>query len=163
MQKSALATAIIAVFWLGMLGGVSFLATPVKFLAPSLTLPVALDVGRQTFGLFGKIEVILALALASAAFVAGRLTLWWLAGALLVAEFCQVLWLLPVLDARVQVILDGGVPSSSSAHWIYVAGDGAKIVGLVIVAGTALRWIWPEASVRGLNGPRPVGAGDEYG
>ena len=42
--------------WLGLQIGVAFLATPTKFLAPSLSLPVALDVGRQTFYVFNKVE-----------------------------------------------------------------------------------------------------------
>ena len=46
----------VAMFWLGLLIGVAFLATPAKFLAPSLSLPVALDVGRQTFYVFNKVE-----------------------------------------------------------------------------------------------------------
>lgn len=33
---------LLATLWAGLLLGVSFLATPVKFLAPSLSLPVAL-------------------------------------------------------------------------------------------------------------------------
>ena len=47
----------IAYVWLGLVLGVSFLATPVKFRAKSLTRPVALDVGRTTFHAFGKLEV----------------------------------------------------------------------------------------------------------
>src|SRR5690606_30735313 len=50
---------LLAVLWTGLLLGVSFLATPVKFLAPSLSLPVALDVGRQTFMVFNWVEVAL--------------------------------------------------------------------------------------------------------
>src|SRR5690606_35153067 len=46
------ALAFVTLLWLGLLLGVSFLATPVKFAAPTLTLAVALDVGRVTFGLF---------------------------------------------------------------------------------------------------------------
>jgi hypothetical protein len=49
----------LALFWLGLLAGVSFLATPVKFMAPSLSLPVALDVGRQTFSVFNPLELLL--------------------------------------------------------------------------------------------------------
>src|SRR5690606_22365267 len=60
--------AIVSLVWIGALLGVSFLATPVKFLAPSLTLPVALDVGRQTFHWYNRLELVFAaLALASAA------------------------------------------------------------------------------------------------
>ena len=48
---------IVSILWIGLLLGVSFLATPVKFQAPSLTLPVALDVGRQTFAVFNGVEL----------------------------------------------------------------------------------------------------------
>jgi hypothetical protein len=46
----------IALLWCGLLLGVSFLATPAKFMAPSLSLVVALDVGRQTFAVMNKVE-----------------------------------------------------------------------------------------------------------
>ena len=53
----------IAYVWLGLVLGVSFLATPIKFRAKSLTRPVALDVGRTTFHAFGKLEWLLSVAL----------------------------------------------------------------------------------------------------
>src|SRR5664280_976623 len=49
----------IAMLWLGLLIGFAFLATPTKFPAPSLSLPVSLDVGRQTFYAFNKVEWVL--------------------------------------------------------------------------------------------------------
>ena len=42
--------------WAGLLLGVSFIATPAKFLAPSLPMAQALDVGRWTFHVLGLIE-----------------------------------------------------------------------------------------------------------
>jgi hypothetical protein len=42
--------------WSGLLIGVSFVATPAKFLAPSLQLPQALDVGRWTFHVLTLME-----------------------------------------------------------------------------------------------------------
>jgi hypothetical protein len=39
-----------------MILGVSFLATPAKFMASSITLPVALDAGRHAFSVLNKIE-----------------------------------------------------------------------------------------------------------
>ena len=50
------ALALVPAIWLGLLVGVSFIATPVKFAAPTLELGPALDVGRVTFALFSKIE-----------------------------------------------------------------------------------------------------------
>jgi hypothetical protein len=50
--------------WAGVLIGVSFLAAPAKFNAATLTLPVAMDVGRQEFGTLNLAEIVLgALAL----------------------------------------------------------------------------------------------------
>lgn len=42
--------ASLAVFYAGVLIGVSFIATPAKFLAQSITLAQAFDVGRWTSG-----------------------------------------------------------------------------------------------------------------
>lgn len=49
----------VALVWAGMVLGVSFLATAAKFLVPSLPRPVALDVGRHTFQVFGWVEMAL--------------------------------------------------------------------------------------------------------
>ncbi|WP_442580164.1 hypothetical protein ACSBOB_32705 [Mesorhizobium sp. ASY16-5R] len=49
--------AFLAASWLGLLLGVSFLATPVKFRALSLDRPIALDVRRVNFAVFSKVEL----------------------------------------------------------------------------------------------------------
>ena len=131
---------LVAVLWAGLLLGVSFLATPVKFLAPSLSLPVALDVGRQTFMVFNWVEVALALLLI--ALTAGGTPLRWIRAiavtiALIVAM--QTLWLLPLLDDRVQVILDGSTPPPSALHMIYAAADTLKLVLLGLIGGMVFR------------------------
>lgn len=107
-----MATAIVALIWLGMLIGVSFLATPVKFVVQDLTLPIALQVGQATFGLFSRIEWGLAVLLVGAS--AWR----WREGALCVilalsaaaVVLMQAVWLLPTLDARVALIVAGETP-----------------------------------------------------
>ena len=89
----------VAAVWLGMLLGVSFLATPAKFMASSLTLPVALDVGRHTFAVFNKAEWLLSALLLGALLFGGRTRLGTAAVAaaiLLVAM--ETFWLLPLLD-----------------------------------------------------------------
>jgi hypothetical protein len=45
--------------WAGLSAGVAFLATPAKFMAPSLSLPVALDVGRHTFRVYNDVDLAL--------------------------------------------------------------------------------------------------------
>src|SRR5690606_28813635 len=104
---AVVALAVVSLVWLGALLGVSFLATPVKFLAPTLTMPVALDVGRQTFHWFNRIEIVLAVAALVVAVAydrprlldraAARPYATVLAVVLAVGVGLQALWLLPLL------------------------------------------------------------------
>lgn len=129
-----------ALFWAGLLTGVSLLATPIKFTAPSLQLPVALEVGHVTFAALNKVEIAAALLLVL--FVAGfGRSLWNLLGALLLVVLValQTFWLLPVLDARVAIIVAGGTPPESSLHLLYVLVEAAKLAGLFGLAAYNLR------------------------
>jgi hypothetical protein len=109
-----------------------------EFLAPSVTLPVALDVGRQTFGVFSIVEIVLAFVLVLAAIVA-RSERNILMAAVLVGVFLalEVIWFLPVLDARVEIILNGGTPEESRLHSIYIVFESAKLLLLGAIAGFA--------------------------
>lgn len=129
-----LLTAILATLYAGLLLGVSFLATPVKFLAPSLSLPVALDVGRQTFMVFNITELVLAASLLVCTALSGGRRLQVVAGVVLLLVTIQTLWLLPVLDARVEVILQGGTPPASHLHSLYIAMDALKLILLAVSA-----------------------------
>lgn len=139
-RAAAVGHVALAMLWLGLLLGVSFLATPVKFLAPSLTLPVALDVGRQTFTAFNRVELVLAVALLGCVAV-GRMR--WvgigLAAVLAALVALQTFWLLPVLDARVEIILQGGTPPASGLHVLYIWADALKAALLVAAAVVGFR------------------------
>lgn len=132
-------TAFVALAWLGMLVGVSFLATPVKFLAPSLELPVALDVGRVTFAAFSKAEWGLSLFLVIATFIpkAPRGEVLLTAVAVLIVGV-QALWLLPALDARVAAVIAGSPLEPSAHHAAYAVLEAAKAFALIAVALIAL-------------------------
>ena len=90
------ALGIVSSIWLGLLIGVSFIATPVKFSAPTLALEPALDVGRVTFDLFSKVEwgvaTLLLLTVVLAGFRPWRTAA---AGVLVAALGIQAIWLLP--------------------------------------------------------------------
>jgi hypothetical protein len=118
----------------GMLAGVSFLATPVKFLAPSLQLPVALDVGRHTFAAFNKAEWAAAAILLACCVAARARTASIAAMTIALILLVDTSWLLPALDARVAAIMRGEWPEPSALHHIYIALDVAKFVLLVAVA-----------------------------
>lgn len=129
---------VLALIWLGLLIGVSFLATPIKFAAPSLDLPVALDVGRHTFALFNRIEIGLGLALLFAT-IAGlrRPGAVWPLALMLVVLAGQTFWLLPALDERVETIMQGGMPPASPMHSFYVGAEVVKLLCLVALAWAA--------------------------
>ena len=129
----------LVMLWAGVVIGVSFLAAPAKFNAATLTLPVAMDVGRQEFGALNLAEIILALvALALAAYARVERTIWLglaiAAGVIVV----QALWLLPVLDARAQMIVEGETPPSAPWHPLYIAIEVLKLLALLVVGWLAL-------------------------
>lgn len=133
---------VLALLWIGLLVGVSFLATPVKFMAPSLSLPVALDVGRQTFAVFNRVEWLLAAGLLVALLVRPRnhaAT----AGAALAAVLVvlEAAWLLPALDQRVGMIIAGQSVPPSHLHDVYIGVELLKLAALIGVALIAGRQI----------------------
>jgi hypothetical protein len=139
--SEAAPAAVIALVWLGMLMGVSFLATPVKFVVQDLSMPVALQVGRATFALFSRVEWLLAAALLFAAGWRWRtrpvvLTLAVATGA---AVLAQGAWLLPALDVRVAMIVAGATPPPSPHHALYAGIEAMKAITLAVLAAMALR------------------------
>ena len=130
----------ISLIWLGMILGISFLEAPLKFKAPSVTLEIGLDIGRRVFGVFNKVECALAVAMIILAFIIRQkdrqvilLGIVWLSLAL------QTFWLLPFLDDRVALILQGQRPAPSPLHSIYVVLEVLKAAALGVYGFRALR------------------------
>lgn len=126
--------------WTGLLAGVSFVATPAKFLAPSLSLPQALDVGRVTFhvlaliewGLLAVFAVLLAASWASNRARRPVAILLLLIGAILAIETFA---LRPPLDARVGAIIAGETVAPDHLHSVYVVLEALK---LLLIASAAI-------------------------
>ncbi len=117
--------------------GVSFLATLAKFLAPSLPRPVALDVGRHTFRMFGRVEAALAALLGLLAAGSKRRRLFALAPGLVV--LAQTLWLRSLLDARTRQVIAGRELPPPDLHLGYILGELAKLAALLALGLTASR------------------------
>lgn len=130
------ALAVVLLLWAGILFGVSFLATPVKFTAPSLTLPVAIDVGRSTFALLNRVELGCAAISVGLLFVGASKTLLvrLAAGVAVLGLLLDTFWLLPILDERAQAVIEGAMPTASSLHEVYIGIDLAKLAGLLVAA-----------------------------
>jgi hypothetical protein len=126
--------------WAGLSVGVAFLATPAKFLAPSLSLTTALQVGQKTFRVYGGAElglvgVIALLGLWSAG--RGR----WFAALLPMAAIVliQRFGLLPPLDLEVAEIQAGGTAGSSYFHLAYIALEAIKLICALTLGFGAIR------------------------
>ena len=129
---------LILCLWAGIIVGVSFLATPAKFMAPGLTLAVALDVGRRTFHVLTRVEHAAA-ALAIGLCILGHPGRFARLGVFLICVLLAIqhFWLLPVLDGRVQQILDGSQAQTSPHHWVFVVLESVKVVSLIVTAVAA--------------------------
>ncbi len=133
----------LCLFWLGLVCGVSFLATPVKFQAPSLTLPTALEVGKVTFHLLSKIESALAVLLVVVCFVTvsnmGRYYSMMITSGLCLLVVLQLFWLRPVLDERLELIVKGIEVSPSFHHSWYIGLEVIKVL-LLLIGALGLFW-----------------------
>ena len=133
---------IISLLWAGMIGAISFLEAPVKFTAPSLTLPIGLDVGRHVFGAFNKVEFVwgtLLLVVVLTGKMPIGIKLWsFLVAALLILE---CFWLLPVLDKRALAIIAGQSPEGSSPHTWYIVFDAVKLISLIVIGIAGIRTV----------------------
>jgi len=121
--------------WAGLVVGVSFLSARAKFRAPSITLRIALDVGRQTFGMLSRTEIMLAITASLACMVVpfrliavGMAVVW----AVIAAER---LWLLPVLDLRAGIRMTGRALGPSYHHALFARLEMAKALLLLVCSG----------------------------
>jgi hypothetical protein len=133
MKKYWFYSILLCLTWTGMLLGISFLEAPVKFTAPSLTLPVGLDVGRHVFQAFNKVEMVFAGILLMIMFTLKspvRLNI--IFSAVISLLLLQCFWLLPILDERALQIIAGQTPTTLSPHAWYIVFDALKAFLLLV-------------------------------
>ena len=129
--------ALICFIWFGMTAGVSMLATPARFAAPTITRVIALDVGRVVFAVLNKAELIALILLLIVVRVSNRSRNWWAVSAVLVLiVLAQSVWLLPELADRTAQIISGITPAPSIAHAAYSTLELIKL-GLLFSLGVA--------------------------
>lgn len=128
---------LISIFlWLGFVLAISFMEAWLKFRAPGVTLPVGLSIGRLIFSVLNKIEWVFIIVIITHFFLFRSsfqnyqiviiLTL-------LVVLILQTFWLLPKLDARAELHIEGAIVKSSFFHLYYVIGEVLKVIGLSLL------------------------------
>jgi hypothetical protein len=134
MKNLALLIIVISCIWAGLLLGISFLEAPLKFQAPGITLGLGLGIGRLVFGALNRIEIVFTLLIWALCFLykPSRST-WIVLSVISVIILIQSLWLLPVLDERAQLIIDGKTPAPNSPHIYYILAEALKIIFLLTI------------------------------
>ena len=130
----------VCLIWFGMTAGVSMLATPVRFTAPTITRAIALDVGQHVFAVLNKAEfVALIILLIIVRVSASTKQLWAGCATLALILFVQAQWLLPQLAARTQQIIAGIEPAPSYVHAVYSSLELTKLFLLLYLGFRSLQ------------------------
>lgn len=135
--------ALICTFlWIGFVCAISFMEAWLKFRAPGITVPLGLGIGRLVFNALNKVELVFAIVILINIFWQTSDILKWqnLAFAVPFALLLiQTFWLLPALDARAELHIQGQYVPPSNLHFYYVGMESVKIVGLSLFGITLFK------------------------
>jgi hypothetical protein len=112
--------------WLGMVLGISFLETPLKFRAPGVDLRTGLAIGRLVFGALNTAEIVLAAAVLTVLFTTAPASAVSAAIAGTAILLIQLLAVRPHLTTRSNRILVGANAPRSNGHHVYIALEAEK-------------------------------------
>lgn len=134
ITKEALTIAV-TYLWIGFVCAISFMEAWLKFRAPGVNLSIGLGIGRLVFSALNKVEWVFAVAIIVSFYIAGRTFFsfqnsWFFLSFILL--ILQTFWLLPALDARAQLHIDGAVVPPSNLHFCYVGMEIMKVTSLFI-------------------------------
>ena len=126
-------TLIATFLWIGFVAAISFMEAHLKFQAPGITLALGLGIGRIVFATLNKVEWVLVLTILLSFFFQKTSLFsiknigFLLAMAILIL---QTTWLLPELDARAELHINGPTPAPSYHHFYYVGAELIKVLCL---------------------------------
>ncbi len=124
----------VSFFWLGLVLAISFLETPLKFQVPGMTLPIALELGKIMFGVSTNIQLVLLLLIgACIAYDWEKCTKKILVTVVLLATLVALekFWMLPILDARADVLASGKGLPPTPLHDYFIYAEVLKLILLI--------------------------------
>lgn len=127
-------TVVCTFVWIGFVCAISFMEAWLKFRAPGITVPLGLGIGRLVFGALNKVEWIFAIAVFLNLFIYKEIkrlnNIFFFIPVLLLVM--QTVWLLPELDSRAQLHIDGAAVPPSNLHFWFVGFEVVKTISLFI-------------------------------
>jgi hypothetical protein len=125
----------ITFLWIGFVLAISFMEAWLKFQAPGITLQLGLGIGRLVFSALNKVEILFGLIILMKLLIQkillGKAEKLYIIIPLLIL-IAQTFWLLPALDTRAEVIIQGSAPSESYLHITYIISEFVKVASLSI-------------------------------
>ena len=135
--------ALICTFlWIGFVCAISFMEAWLKFRAPGINVPLGLGIGRLVFNALNKVELAFALVVIINILWNSSDILKWqnLAFAIpLTLLLIQTIWLLPALDTRAELHIQGQIVPPSNLHFYYVGLEFVKVASLTFFGITLLK------------------------
>jgi len=128
--------------WIGFVCAISFMEAWLKFRAPGITVPLGLGIGRLVFNALNKVELVFAFVIFVNILRDISNILKWqkLAFAIpITLLLIQTIWLLPTLDARAEMHIQGQLVPPSNLHFYYVGMEVFKVASLTIFGITLFK------------------------
>lgn len=127
--------------WFGMVVAISFMEAPLKFQAPGITLPLGLGIGRLVFFALNKMEIVCGVLLLIAFWRSrsNTKTATLSFALILLVLMLETVWLLPVLDARAELVISGAAPPFSRMHFVYIGFEAVKVIALLTLGIASAR------------------------
>lgn len=124
----------IALLWSGMILGISFLDSWVKFKTPTLDKSIGFDIGRTVFRFFHIVQALLLIIILIAGVTSYFLPRYWLfLLSIALILIIQALILFPRLSKRVTLILSGSKLNRSWEHSVYGLLEILKLIILLVL------------------------------
>ena len=132
-----------SILWLGFVLSISFMEAWLKFQAEGVTQIIGLNIGKLIFFALNKVElffmIILGILIVPKQRALKKKNLVNILGLLTVILLIQTFYLLPALDQRVDMIINGTPPVTSFFHFYYLFLEVIKVITLFIFSQLALK------------------------
>ncbi|WP_299183966.1 hypothetical protein [uncultured Aquimarina sp.] len=130
------------ILWLGFVLSISFMEAWLKFQAEGVTQPIALSIGKLVFGVLNKVELFFFLIILIVSYNENwqvvKRTKQYVLLSLAAALLLQTFYLLPILDERAVMIINGEEPLGSYFHFYYILLEIFKVILLIILINKTL-------------------------
>lgn len=134
---------IVTFLWVGFVSAISFMEAWLKFRVPGVSLPIGLGIGKIVFNALNKVEWIFAIAIVCNLLFSKHLvfTISILLGFIpMLLLIIQTAWVLPALDARAALYIQGQTAPPSNLHFYFIGMEIVKVVSLGIFGVSLLKF-----------------------